>query len=1472
MLTIDEVLDIFRTAGGKRRIGDSFERLSQRYLLTEPRYADQLEEVYLWGEFPLRESFAGGGKDLGIDLVAKTKDGEYWAVQCKCYAAAHSVNKANIDSFLSMTAKTFLDEAGNSCVFTRALWISTTDKWGANAEAMIRQHQPPVTRISLSTLRESPVDWEKLVAGFVGSQAQYEPFTLRAHQLEALEAARSHYSSNDRGRMIMACGTGKTFTSLRIAEDLCEDGDFVLFLVPSIALLGQSLGSWLDHKNTSMRPLCVCSDSKVSSKKRSNVDDDTFTSVVDLAEPANTNPADIAKWFLECLEARDTAKNEGSEFRASGCLFGEENSGSHALKRLNVVFSTYQSIDAVIEGQALASAESGADLSFDLVISDEAHRTTGVHDGSDDISSFVKVHYNTQILAKRRLYMTATPRLYGEDAKDRARGEDVVLCSMDDVALYGDVFYSLSFGKAVQLGLLSDYRVLVFTITDDLPVQIRRILDEKESSDRLEVTSAAKLVACVSALNKISRDDSDELEKVDPEPMRTAVAFTHSIANSKRIESELNMIGCLMSENTADIDTDALDGAESDANEVFLWENEMRSMSVYPNCAHVDGKMSAMQRDESLHWLKSVPRDGAECRILSNVRCLSEGVDVPSLDAVLFLSPKNSQIDIVQSVGRVMRKAEAKKYGYIIIPVVLKAGANAEEALNNSEDYKTVWSVLRALRAHDERFEIKVQQLALKQQKVGKTGAVIGESGAASDRSDADFEDSRILVDGIQLDLNFIQETQGLIYAKLVQRVGSRRYWEDWAGDVGTIVQNNITQIAALVEENAEIRKRFSVFHQELRANINNALSKEEVVEMLAQHLITGPIFNALFDDGSFEDNNPISRSMRRIIDEMQKVSDFAEGTRAMQGFYTSVADRVRGVQSSEGRQKIITELYETFFKLAFPLTVEKLGIVYTPIEIADFILHSTDFLLQKYFGRHLSDEGVHVLDPFTGTGTFMARLLECGLINDEDLLRKYHGELHANEILLLAYYIAAVNIENSLRWQMKARGIDEGETVENSTFSFDGICLTDSFELGERNNVFTAFFPDNSQRVVEQQKQPLMVILGNPPYSIGQKSANDNAQNASYKQLEARIDETYAKKSTATNKNSLYDSYVKAFRWASDRLDEENGGIVAFITNGSWIDNMAFDGFRACLEEEFSAVYCYHLRGDQRTSGELSRREGGKIFGSGSRTPIAICLLVKDPNYDGKAQIYYHDIGDYLSREDKLERIKTAQSVENVDWGKALKPNVYHDWINQRDENFENMIPLENAKKFGDGKGSYFVAHSLGVNSSRDVWVYDFSKESLKEKMQKSIQHYNEIVVAFHKQKENEPQILAKEFIPYDSALFTWDRSQVQRDLPQKITYQFREDRIYQSIYRPFVPQNLYFTRELCNCIYRQPAFFPEADSENLLICVSGLGAKKDFSAFVVDKVPCYDMVEKGQCFPLYWYEENSGGGGGVLQKIRLA
>lgn len=1410
-MTFKDILNIFRsTSFTEKDKGTRFERIIKNWFKTDPRYSN-LTDVWLWEEFPAKKDF--GGKDIGIDLVAKTDMGDYWAIQCKCYAEDATIDKPAVDSFLSTSSKTFTDPfTFQTTKFSDRFWVSTTNNWGANAEEAIKNQDPPLHRINLFDLESSSVEWEKLYHNQAGTSARQEGKQLFKHQLDAISAAYKHYEQegNDRGKLIMACGTGKTFTSLRMVENLLKDKGLVLFLVPSIALLGQALNSWAADAKGEIKAVCVCSDSKVTKKKKSNDYDDTEDDIVDLALPASTNPNTVKKQLLQYRN------HDG----------------------LTVVFSTYQSIEAVKEAQqAVLKATNGEYGEFDMIVCDEAHRTTGVKLSDKDESEFTKVHDNDYIKGARRLYMTATPRLYGESAKIKASQKNCILCSMDDESIYGDEFYRIGFSAAVQQGLLTDYKVLVLTVNEeDLP---QSILDQVKDTEHKELNfdDTTKLIGVINGLSKVIQGDDGITWQTDPTIMHRAVAFCNCIGASDVPGSSKNVAAVFP--KISQMYKESLD-------------EEQQKRVVTVSIQHIDGTMDAPQRERIMAWLKEESDNPNECKVVSNVRCLSEGIDVPSLDAVLFLSARNSYIDVVQSVGRVMRSfgkgtANEKKYGYIIIPIVVPSDVKPEDALNNNKLFDVVWQILNALRSHDDGFNPPINKIALNKKKsskitVARPGISFGKSALGDKQTETD---AKILDEeevGRQLVLRF-GEMQNAIYAKLVEKCGDRMYWENWASQVGIVAQRIIERIARLVRTDSKHKQEFRDFVKSLQKNLNPSIDDGQAIVMLAQHLITRPVFDALFAEYQFVNNNSVSRSMQQMLDLLEN-EGMEKDTEVLDKFYQSVKMNVGDIDNLEGKQTIIKNLYEKFFKTAFPKTVEQLGIVYTPIECVDFIIHSVDYLLRKEFNTSLTEENVHILDPFVGTGTFITRLLQSGLIRKEDMERKYLNEIHCNEIVLLAYYIADVNIES----------VFHDLTKREQYLNYDGICLADTFQMTEHvdgQQRITEFFQTNDEIIEKQKRAPIRVIIGNPPYSVGQGSANDNAQNQSYPVLEQKISSTYVKESIAGNKNSLYDSYIKAFRWASDRIASfKDGGIVAFISNGAWIDGNAQDGMRKCLEEEFSSIYVFNLRGNARTSGELRKKEAGCIFDQGSRTPIAITFLVKNPKHKGKAQIYYHDIGDYLSREQKLNIIRDFGSIasKKMEW-KTIEPNDKYDWINQRDGLFDTLLVLGDKDNKNNPQTWFVPYYSCGVKTQRDSWCYNFSLDEEKRVIEKAIGFYNSQCDSL-----SDGSIAEVDMNPTN---FSWTAATLN-DVQKGRKYDKNQVEYISASYRPFCKEILCYYKPLNERQYQIPKLFPTSNTENIVICVSSVGVSKPFSCIITDIVPDLELIGKSQCFPMYYYEEN--------------
>jgi len=1367
-LTVQTLLaQLADSSTSERDKGDKFERLVRRFLMTDAQWAPRFSDVMMWADWPGHDN----RPDHGVDLVAVEREtGGLVAVQCKFYAADHYLTKPDIDSFLAESGKQ---------PFVGRLIVSSTDRWNSAAEDAIQNQQIPVQRIGLTDLIDSSIDWSQFNFGRLDDLVVKPKKTLRPHQQTALDKVIAGFTDNDRGKLIMACGTGKTFTSLKIAEQQVGADGTVLFLVPSIALLSQSLKEWSIEASVPLRTFAVCSDAKVGKDKGGEGED---ISVVDLEIPATTDPD------------RLITQVQGNPGAGKG--------------RMTVVFSTYQSIQVIHDAQQQGLGR------FDLIICDEAHRTTGATLANEDESAFVRIHDDAYIGGAKRLYMTATPRIYDDASKAKAGEADALLASMDDESLYGPEFHRLDFGEAVGMGLLSDYRVLILMVPES---QVSRVMQSAFALNKeLNLPDAAKIIGCWNGLSKRGGDFPS-----DPAPMKRAVAFTQSIKASQTFAGEFDEV--------VDHYQDLIEEQSTTIQDGVITTDDMELLDT--QVQHVDGTMNILQRNAALDWLRAESPEG-HCRILTNARCLAEGVDVPALDAVIFLNPRKSEIDVVQAVGRVMRQAPGKTYGYIILPIGVPAGEKPDVALRNNERYKVIWKVLQALRAHDSRFNAMINQIELNTDPP-KQISVIGVDIPGADHGDETSQDSKTGTDQTaqlvqaMLPLDW-EQWKDAIFAKIVDQVGSRRYWEDWAKDVADIVQAHTERLTTLVDSGEwAIKVAFDTFLQALRANLNDSIDQTQAINMLSQHMVTKPVFDALFEDYSFSTHNPVAQVMQQMLDALEGQNLNTE-TASLDKFYESVRERVQGIDNAQGKQRVLMELYEKFFRLAFAKTAESLGIVYTPVEIVDFIIRSVDQLLHEHFGEGITDEGVHVLDPFTGTGTFIVRLLESGLIKPEDLARKYVHELHANEILLLAYYIAAANIEVTYH---TIAGESAGEYTP-----FNGIVLTDTFQMTEAGDTLDdKIFADNNDRAAKQLNLPIRVIIGNPPWSVGQSSGNDDNQNLKYPTLDARIEGTYAARSTAILKNSLYDSYVRAIRWASDRIG--NRGIVAYVSNGGYIDGNTADGLRKCLVQEFSALYVYNLRGNQRTAGELSRKEGGKIFGSGSRATVAILLAVKQTDHAGPPKLHYSDIGDYLTREQKLS-IVAETSLMRVGW-EIVHPNEYGDWINQRADTFRGYAPIGSTNSPGDVR--IFGAFSGGVKTNRDAWVYSASKADLLQQVQQLVESFNQGIATGERDQS-----------------ISWSRALQLRADRRKPIDPIDSAFVTYAAYRPFTRTHLYVDRALIDFAGDCPRYFPTARHHNTGFYIVGRGSDKPFSVLSTQQIPDFSFwgSSSGQFFPRWRYE----------------
>lgn len=1398
---LDALLDEYRArAKSEREKGTLFEELTRQFLLHDARFAHQFKEIYLWGEWPERRT-----GDTGIDLVAIPVDEHAGpvAIQCKFYALGHRIQKADIDSFLSASGKE---------PFGRRIVVDTSGApWGKNAQDAIEGQQIPVSRITLADLRDSDIDWRTYSLGSTQAPKTRERKVPRDHQVRARSAVMSGFEEHDRGTMVMACGTGKTFTALTIAREFVEkEGGTarILFAVPSLALLKQTLDDWAAEADGAFTAWAVCSDTKVSSSARNDTAEE---SAVDLPIPATTD----------------------------GQRLADSLNANNATEGLQVVFATYQSIEVIHRAQEIAGDEW---RDFDLIICDEAHRTTGATLTGEDESAFTKIHSDEFIRRAKTLYMTATPRIFAENAKNRASEKDAILTSMDDQETYGPVFFRLGFGQAVKENLLTDYKVIILTVSEEEVSQHYQAI--AEMGGELNLDTAAKLTGCWNALAKRKNRGSDVDYGEDRAPMRRAVAFCKDIKASKAVATQF---------------PDLVNGpfGLSDLS------NDDASDNLQVECRHVDGTMNAAVRAREMDWLtEGAGTDEVPvCRILTNARCLSEGVDVPTLDAVLFLSPRKSQVDVIQAVGRVMRRAEGKDFGYIILPVAVPAGMAPERALDDNKRFQVVWQVLKALRAHDERLDaainsmelngqgpenIIVEQVSLEKAKkqddpLGGSAPDGDEAGAGSSGSGADG-----VAQGIQGQLTLLpSDWKESVFGRIVKKVGSSLYWEDWSKDIATVADRYIHLIDRLLED-PERQDAFQEFVNALRATLNPAVDNESAVEMLAQHILTAPLFDAMFPDHSFSKQNPVSRAMNTILEMLTDHSMIENERKDLDAFYRAMVERIEAVHTLAGKQEIMRTLYDRFFSQAFPRMSERLGIVFTPVEVVDFIIRSADDAMRTAFSQCLGDPGVAIIEPFAGTGTFVARLLQLGVIPPEALERKYTSEIFANEFVLLSYYIASINIEQVYHQVRAEQGVDEGYV------EFPGMTLTDTFQLHEGDGTITEDFEGlaaNNERAKAEKDSAITVIVMNPPYSSGQNSANDNNQNLAYQRLDERIAATYAAQSTGANKNSLYDSYFRALRWASDRIGER--GVIAFISNSSFVDGNSSDGVRLSLQEEFSQIFVYNLRGGVRGKlGDAAKREGANVFPI--MTGVAISVLVKDPAHTGTAEIFYAEAQDYATRQEKLDQISSYGSIEGISGADAFRPitpNDHGDWISTRDERFATFQEIGNkALKGKESTPAIFRQFSRGLATSRDAWCYNFSQEAVESNMRRMIDNFNAEVAAGHTSKN----------ATTDPTLLAWGGN-LPKDLDRSIVHEFDPLSIRTGIYRPFCTQSTYFSAAMNERTYQLPQLFPLPTHPNVSLAATGEGSSKEFATLALDTLPDLHLLGAGvstQTFPLYTWE----------------
>ncbi|WQS50730.1 DEAD/DEAH box helicase [Helicobacter pylori] len=1384
----------------KRLKGSWFEKVSRRFLI-EHDSADEYESIDLWSDWELR----GNEGDHGIDIVITTASKEYIAVQCKFHQ--NSISYPDIATFLAK-----LQAGVGEVRFKKGIIISTSNLTHAALEEIeqIRKSKGiDIVEISEEDFIYSQIDWEKFdptkTQGEIPLCDKKKP---RTHQTEAINATKEYFSDpkNARGKLIMACGTGKTYTSLKIMEAL--DPKITLFLAPSIALLSQTFREYAQEKSEPFYASIVCSDDKVGQSKDEDNDDIKFS---ELPLKPSTRLEDI-------LSVHKKAQKENKRF---------------------IIFSTYQSALRIKEAQEAGLGE------IDLMICDEAHRTVGAMYSSnerDDKNAFTLCHSDKNIKAKKRLYMTATPKVYSESSKAKAKESDNVIYSMDDEEVFGEEIYTLNFSKAIALDLLTDYKVIILAVRKENLSGVTNSVNKKISQLKAEGTKldkklinnefVCKIVGThkglakqdLIVLDEKNKEDHNLQNKTDTAPSQRAISFCKSINTSKNIKDSFETI--------------------MECYDEELKKKSFKNLKI--SIDHIDGTMNYKDRLEKLEELNEFQPN--TCKVLSNARCLSEGVDVPALDSIVFFDGKSAMVDIIQAVGRVMRKAKHKKRGYIILPIALEESEiqNLDETVNNT-NFKNIWKVIKALRSHDP----SLVDEATFREKIKIFGS---DDNDETNQDDEELKKDKTEQDPKQaqktlFDAILLQDLANAVYNVMPTKLGDRNYWENFTKKTGNIARTLNSRLKDIFEKNPEI---FHGFLDSLRGNIHQNIKEDEALDMITSHIITKPIFDAIFGDNI---KNPISKALDKMVEKLSTLGLQGE-TKNLKNLYESVKTEAMHAKSQKSQQELIKNLYNTFLKAAFRKQSEKLGIVYTPIEVVDFILRATNGILKKHFNTDFNDKNITIFDPFTGTGSFIARLLskENDLISDEALKEKFLNNLFAFDIVLLAYYIALINITQA------------AQNRDSSLKNFKNIALTDSLDFYEEKNDKGAFdlfkdLEENKEIKDTLADKNIRVIIGNPPYSAGAKSANDNNQNLSHKKLEKKVYEKYGKNSTAKVGATTRDTLIQSIYMASELLKDR--GVLGFVVNGGFIDSKSVDGFRKCVAQEFAHLYVLNLRGNARTSGETFRKEGGKIFDSGSRATIAIIFFVKDASVRDSA-IHYYDIGDYLKREEKLNRLANFTNLDAIPF-ETITPNNKGDWINQREDGFEKLIPLKRDKN----SKSVFDINSNGVVSGRNPWVYHFSPNILTQSVQNCIDTYNADLKRFNARfreafKQRTKGVKSADLyrhlndqeITTDKTKISWTNDLKNHLIKNKNLQESHKNRIRLALYRPFNKQWLYFDKDLNERQYQLPKIFPNKDAQNVVIN-TGVGNGKNFSALVSDCVSDYDLISHNQAYPLYHYDD---------------
>ena len=1175
-----------KKATSTKHLGDMHEAACREFLKYSPDYR--------WTHVAKPKT-----PDRGIDLLATDRDGEVWAIQCKCHE-----DKLHYDGNVTnlwVEAKVQNIPENRCIIMTASLPTNTLEK------------QCQKTGVHIITAYEmNGLDWQtfdlktsKLVP------PEHKPQKMKSHQQEAFDECIKKFDEYDRGQLIMACGSGKTLVAQRVSETVAHKGR-VLYLIPSISLAKQTRSSFLENYigDSRMPPsiLVVCSD-----KSAAKSDEDI--SVVSLPGAVSTSPEYIIKWL-----------------------------DSH---KQGIVFCTYQSAH-ILKGQE-----------FDIAIFDEAHRTTGKLD-----KTFAFAHDDKNIKCKKRLYQTATPRVYtrGGEIKD--------VVDMSDENIFGPVFYQLTFSQAIKRGILADYKVLAFEMDmEDIAKEDNETKDEYNETANMEYRT--KLRSVYNALIRQSKNG-----KINP--LGKVMVFHNSIRASK------NFAGDIKSE-----DESILNKGQFEV-EFARFANVYKDLTVgiKVKAAHVDGTSSAAERKAKLDVLKDSDKDPTDIRIVSNVRCFSEGVDVPDLNAVVFFEPRKSVIDVIQSVGRVMRRKSGKeKIGYIIIPVAMSkdAALGRIQREKTQSSFEILKQVSLALRAHDDRIENWLRNMSL--MIPGENRVVSTSSSSSNTRvlrgSNIEYNDGR---QQQQLPVpNVITDAGCMLYA---MELNAGFYWDEYGHDLGI----SAAKVRVWLEGQSRYAGLLYTLHENLQAVIGDTITLVQSTEVLAQHVVLRELFETLFPNSK----NSVATALDATA---AKIKWGAELNDAKNLHKEMQKDKINDIlKNTSMRRNLINKVYENFF-VGFDKLQAK-TIVYTPTELTDFIIKSVDHILKKEFDADLGTcKDVRILDPAAGTGAFLTAVMNhCHDVGTtfQHMSKLYTKRINFSEIKLLAYYVACANLEMTYQ-QLQGRR----HRFKNGILA-DTLTIPPDKNIPEQTKLTDMYWKKVQSRRNVQRDRDIRVIVGNPPWSGGARTADEAITKVEHPLVEGRIRETYMERipDNVTMKRGVLNEYLKFLRWCSDRIGES--GIIGFVIPNSWLTASVGGGVRACLLEEFSDIWVYDLRGQRGKTGD-----GNSIFGNsgtegGKTVGVCVAFFVKKSNISRPCKIHYSGVlEDDFYCEQKRDRVSSLGSIQHVkDW-KLIKPDKYHNWLNQQQgmDRWEQFIPLgtldakkayrENDKLVGGGGGA---------------------------------------------------------------------------------------------------------------------------------------------------------------------------------------